>query len=355
MNGKPSWIAGFDSAAGFLQAVAEALHGREFRNVGQPAWAVPLARASNYLPRRLGRAAFAIGGVKEAIGRTPLARLRSGEIGRWAAEAYPPGPFPMVFLGSSSGALVSLCAGLGVPWLPQTLMIAVRHLRGDPDDPRGACEFGRRVAPPFLLANPDLALHQMHDPVQDRVMTDWMSYFRIKKLRLGPDYERFLEERLAPGGTIVLVECRARWPVHRVAERHVFQFGAVGSASPLEFYDGGDRVRAFLREQGAGRDRWDPPPPDEEACEAEWGFEPALGRDVERFAAARGYRVARLTYGEPGDLGPLVADLFRWRYARAGLPPARRLVLESFILTAPLRVHATGSVPLWTVFIPSAT
>jgi hypothetical protein len=350
MTDKPSWIAGFDSAAGFMIAIAGALGGNEFRYLGQPAWLEPLARAANLLPRPLARAAFALGGVLEAIGPSRLGRVRSDEIGAWAGRAYAPGPYPRVFLGSSSGALVNLCAALRVPWLPQTVLVPVRNLRGRADDPRQSCALGRRIAPHFLAADPDLALHHMHDPVQDRVMANWMSYFRVKRLRLGADYERFLLERLAPGGTIVLVDCRKRWPVHRVAERHVFQFGAVGGAEPRDYFPGTDRTRRFLRQQGSGLDGWDPTRPDGDAPEAEWGFDPSLAQDAERFAARHGFRVARLTYDEPGALGPLVADLHRWWYARLGWPADARLLVQSFILTAPARALMTGSVPLWTVF-----
>jgi hypothetical protein len=40
-----------------------------------------------------------------------------------------------VFAGSSNGAVAHLAAALGVPWLPQTLLLAVRTGGLDPDDP----------------------------------------------------------------------------------------------------------------------------------------------------------------------------------------------------------------------------
>lgn len=326
------------------------LNGREFRRLGQPKWLELLARATNALPPPVSRGAFAAGGIFDAIRASDLGRVRSRDLGEWVSAAYPRGPYPMVFIGSSSGALVNLCAALRVPWLPQSVLVPVRHLHGRADAPLESCEFGRRVAPPLLEANPDLALHHMHDPVQDRVMVGWMSYFRVKRLSLGRDYERFLLERLAPGGTVVICDCRKRWPVRRIAERHVFQLGAVGGADPEDYYSRTDRTARFLREQGSDRTAWAAPEADAEAPEAEWGFEPALGRDVERFAAANGYRVARLSYEEPGALGPLVADLYRWWYARFGWPADARLIVESFILTAPGLVLRTGSVPFWTVF-----
>jgi hypothetical protein len=176
-----------------------------------------------------------------------------------------------------------------------------------------------------------------------------MSYFRVKRLRLGGTYERFLEETLAPGGTIFLVECRRRWPTTRVAERHVFQHGAPGGATEEEYLYGGERVEDYLRRYGSHRRSWDPPEPDGESPEAEWGFEPALGEDAKRLARERGYRLRRVVFEHPDDPGPLVADLFRSWYRERRLP-ADRLLVESFALLEPYGALRTGSVPYWTTF-----
>jgi hypothetical protein len=94
----------------------------------------------------------------------------------------------------------------------------------------------------------------MHDPSQDRLMIRKLAYFRVKRLRLGEAYEQFLEERLEPGGTIVVVDCALAWPTTRVDERHLFQFGALGGASADEYLRGGERVAEFLaRERSALR------------------------------------------------------------------------------------------------------
>src|SRR5438874_2563043 len=79
---------------------------------------------------------------------------------------------------------------------------------------------------------PDMALHHMVDPSQDRLMSREALYFRLKRLRLGHAYASFITRHLAPGGTLFTVECDLSWPVKRVADRHVFQFGGVGGLSP---------------------------------------------------------------------------------------------------------------------------
>src|SRR3546814_18527193 len=126
-----------------------------------------------------------------------------------------------------------------------------------------------------------------------------MTYIRGKALGLGPAYERFLGDVLEPGGTIVLVDCEQRGPTTRVGDRHLFQFGAVGGATVEELFHGGERVAAFLKRYGSDRRAWDPPEPDGDSPEAEWGFEPALRQDVERFARERGYRIVRLVFDKP--------------------------------------------------------
>jgi hypothetical protein len=134
-----------------------------------------------------------------------------------------------------------------------------------------------------------------------------------------------------------------------VGERYVFQHGAPGGATEAEFIHGSARVEDYLARYGSHRRRWDPPQPDGERPEAEWGFEPALREDVERFARERGYRVRRLVFEEPEDTSPLVADLYRWWYRQRRLL-ANRLLIESFILMEPYWALRTGSVPFWTEF-----
>ena len=62
----------------------------------------------------------------------------------------------------------------------------------------------------------------MHDANQDRLMIRRMTYFRLKRLTLGRAYARFLEETLAPGGTILLVECNLSLERHR----HIAEYSA---------------------------------------------------------------------------------------------------------------------------------
>ena len=176
-----------------------------------------------------------------------------------------------------------------------------------------------------------------------------MTYFRFKWLRLPIAYRQFIERWLMPGDTIFLVECGLRWPATRLDERYVFQFGALGGATPEEYLNGGEHVTDYLARYGSHRRKWDPPRPDGEHPEAEWGFEPQLRNDLENWVARRGFAIRRLSFQHPEDLSPWVAEFYRWWNKRRDIETTRLLV-ESFVVMEPFWVVRTGSVPFWMVF-----
>jgi hypothetical protein len=345
----PSYIANFDSAAAMLRATARFLHGKDFPALGIGAALGPLTPAVNWLPRRPREIFFSVGGWSEGLSASRIHTVRAEDVAEWMVSLYPRRPYPAIAIGSSGGAMVHLYAALGIPWLPQTYLIAVSQTDVHPDDGRHGMEAARHPARILLEHNPELTLHHMHDPNQDRLMLHLMTYFRVKRRSLGHAYERFINEHLEPGGILLLVECKRRWPTTRLGERHVFQFGALGGATPEEFFQGSPRVEDYLARYQSHLRRWDPPEPNGESAEAEWGFEEALREDVERLAAERGYRVVRVEFDEPEHPSPLVADLYRWWYAQRRLHP-KRLLIESFILLEPYWALRVGAVPFWMKF-----
>jgi hypothetical protein len=351
---KPSgYIANFDSQAAMLRALGNYLRAEDFPMTGAVSSSIerimkPLVAAVNALPNRVREEVYTWSGRSEAVPPRKLDQVRAEEVSAWVASHYPQRRYPAAMIGSSNGALVHLCAALGIPWLPQTFLIPVRR-NMNPDKPAQELEWGRGAARSLLAVNPELELHHMFDPNQDRLMARHMAYFRVKRLQSGDTYERFLEENLSEGATLFVAECGLKWPTTRVGERHVFQFGALGGATSEEFLHGSERVEAYLARYGSHQRRWDPPEPDGERPEAEWGFESTLREDIERFARERGYRIRRIIFEEPEDPSPLVANLYRWWYEELGLP-ANRLLVESFILMEPWWALRTGSVPYWMVF-----
>lgn len=344
----PGFLAAFDSASTMLMATAASLRGEPFPALGNPTALKPVVKATKVLPRPVREKVFILSGAAETISPRRLRRIDLEDVSEWVAGEYPERAYPAVAVGSSSGALVHLCAALGMPWLPQTFLIPVRQ-RVHPDDPVEAMEKGREPGRRFVEAHPDVQLHHMHDAAQDRLMVRALTYFRYKRRTLGPGYERFLSRRLQPGGTVLVSECRASWSTTTIGPRHVFQHGALGGATEEEFHRGGPRVEEYLERYDSPVRRWDEPPTDQRSPEAEWGFAPALRDDVERFAREHGARVRRLVFDHPDALSPLVADLYAWWYRRRNVP-ARRLFVSSFAITEPWWTMRTGSVPYWMYF-----
>lgn len=346
----PRFVAAFDSTTGMVRALGRYLEGKDFPGLGGTApTSETLAALVNALPKVVREQLYIWSGAFEAIPAKQLGDVRAEELSRWVANSYPKRRYPAAMIGSSNGALVHLYAALGVPWLPQTFLIPVRRTGVHPDEPKQDLEWGVQHAAPLLEANPELQLHHMHDANQDRLMIQRMTYFRVKRLRLGEIYRRFLEENLAPGATIFLVECGLSWPTLQVGERHIFQMGALGGATPDEFLYGNERVASYLERYRSHRREWEQPQSDGERPEAEWGFEPSLREEVAQLAKDRGYHLQRIVFEQPEDVSPLVADLYCWWYEQRGLP-GNRLLVESFILMEPYWALHTGSVPFWMVF-----
>ncbi len=347
-------LAQFDSASGLVRALGAYLNGQDFPLLGAyPSWMEPgwkaVGAAVNALPHPLKRQVYIWSGRSGAIAPERLGAVRAEQLAEWAVARYPRKPYPAAMIGSSNGALLHLGAALGIPWLPQTFLIPVRRDGIAPEEPSAELEWGKGPGARLLAANPDLILHHMHDPNQDYLMIQRMSYFRVKYRRLPQGYRRFLTETLAPGATLFVVECALRWPTVQVADRHIFQTGALGGLTPEEYLEGSSRLAEFLKRQGSDPARWEAPRPDGERPEAEWGFEPTLRQDLEQLARDHGYRLIHIVFDHPEDASPLVADFYRAWYRRRKLP-ANRLLVANFILMEPYWTLRTGSVPFWTVF-----
>ena len=355
MNKPPRGIARFDSAAAMVLALSSSLRGEAFSSPSQSPWLDKLLPALNNLPRHLREWGYSIGGMGEAIGLRQARRLDLEGISEWITGQYPDRQYPAMFIGSSNGAMVHLAAALGIPWLPQTFLCPVRALRNDPDDAEGGMRRGMPVVDALLAAHPHIAVHHMQDPNQDRLMLHDMSYFRLKHRALPLAYREFMLHRLPAGATVYVTHCQRQWPVTRTGERSFFQFGATGGATEDEYHHGGPRVEEYLARYGIRRRQWQPPQPDEDAPEAEWGFDPALMEDIARLAEERRWRLVEIGFREPEALSFVTAATYRDWYRQAGIEPAR-LVVDSFLLMDPFTTLRLRALPFWLVFCtqPSA-
>jgi len=346
---KPGYIIGLDSATTGLCVLGNYLKGQDLSTEG----AIPPTKAlggeaMSRLPSSVVERVSSWAGWFNASSPDVVDDVRAETMDRWVVSQYPRRRYSAAMLGSSNGAAVHLGAAMGIPWLPQTLLMCLRHT-SDPDNPNEALEWAKAPAERLLANNPDVRLYQMHDPNQDRVKVSRVAYFRLKQTRLSDRYKQFLLENLEPGATLFLLECQYNWLSTQVSDRHYFQFGGAGLLTPSDYFDNSDQVAAFLERHGSAHRFWNPPAPTGEFPEAEWGFEPALRTDVEAFARQHGFRVQRVIFKAPQDLSPLVADLHRWWYPQVGLP-SHRLLIESFVYLQPLWVRRLGLIPFWAMF-----
>jgi hypothetical protein len=347
---QPPYVAGVDSATATVEALANYLHGEEMTaGAGPPSLSAEAMKLLNKLPDNVSDSLFIGSGWLDAADPDRLDTIRADTMAEWVTSIYPHRQYPGALIGSTNGAAAHLGATLGMPWLPQTLMVALRRSNVHLDDPQADMEWGREPARQLTEINPELKVYQMHDPNQDRLMLRELAYFRLKRTRLGTDYVEFLENYLAPGATLFIVECTYDWPTTGVSERHSFQHGGTGGASHKEYFEGGERVTEFLKREQSPFERWAPPEPDAHRPEAEWGFDPDLMEDIENLAARRGYRIRRIIFHDPQDLSPFVADYYRWSYWQKGLP-GDRLLIETFVYLQPWLVQRCGMVPYWSVF-----
>ncbi|MCG5075128.1 hypothetical protein [Paraburkholderia tagetis] len=349
MSKPPPGIARFDSAAAMAQALASALHGEPFASPSQSPMLDRLMPAINALPTRPREWAYIVGGMSEGIDPGDAGRLDIERIAGWITGLYPREPASCAFVGSSNGAMIHLAAALGAPWLPQTFLCPVRAPFSDPDDVEHSFSASRRIVDAMLAADGRIAVHQMHDPNQDRLMLHSIRYFRVKHRRLPLAYREFLLGNLERGATLYVVDCTRDWPVTRTSDRSYFQFGATGGATEDEYLQGGERVRALLQRDGSARTRWEPPPADMRVPEAEWGFDAALYAELERLAAGMDWRIVTIRFREPEALSFAAAQVYRRWYEDAGIE-SRHLLVDSFLLMDPLTTLRLHAVPFWLLF-----
>jgi hypothetical protein len=343
------FLTDFDSSVNTVRAQARFLHGKDHPAMSMGPSSRWLADAAAKPPDRVRAALYRVMGFTQGIPLDKVRHLNADDLDEWAFRQYGEGPFPAVVIGSASGGALHLAAALRAPFLPQTTLSAVRDLATQSDDATGAME---ALAPTTRLIadnNPRVSVYHMHDPAQDRPMLEAMAYMRLKRLRLGRPYERFLEENLAPGATIIQVECTRDWRVHQVGERAYFQFGCLGGISEQEYHQPGETVTRYLEQEHSPVRTWQPPDMPERRAEAEWGFEQELAKDIQAYAERYDHPLKRLISSEPQDQSPFVADLYRWWYERLGRP-TNRLLVESYIQFDPMWTIRTGSVPLWLRF-----
>ncbi len=347
-------VTDFECSVNAVRAVASFLRGEDHGGMSTGPSSRTLGRLAALPPESLRAKAFEAAGWAEGLPRRKVPEIDVDTIDRWVVGEYeeggsPSGQFPAVVIGCAGGPAFFLAAALGVPFLPQTTLVSVRDGDTHPDDPRQAMDAWAETASAIAEQNPRTAVYHMHDPAQDRPMMEQVAFFRLKRRALGPVYEQFLRERLAPGGAVITVENTRTWRSTEVGDRTYFQFGCLGGVPEEEFFESGERIAEFLADQGSEFRSWDPPAPDGRRPDGEWSWDPALGEDIARLSQEAGFRRRRLVQEEPQDASCFVAELYRDWYRRLGWEDDRLLV-QTYGHVDPYWTLRTGSVPFWNRF-----
>ncbi|CAG8908474.1 unnamed protein product [Penicillium egyptiacum] len=360
-------VADFDSASSMLRAIGRHLNFRDFPQLGIPTSLAPAMPLINWLPSYLRDTIFSTLGAHEAAGDV-ASTFEAESITESVAAHFPAHrKYPAVAIGSTNGALTHLYAMMGIPWLPQTLLMPVKRpksaaFRQGQLDMTAEMEWGRSVGQELLRRNPGIELYHMADPNQDQLMIRHMAYFRLKFIKMTEAYKNFLLSALEPNGTIILVRCGSKWPSTKVANRHYFQSGAVGGITSKEFLRGSTNVKEFVESEKSpltkmagtvmGKEYktdWNAPPSNCEAPEAEWGYADGLTNDIVEFAKEHGFKIKYLDYDHPEDASPVVADADR-QWKEQLRRPIDSILVDSFILMEPWLAIRYNLTPFWTMF-----
>jgi hypothetical protein len=347
-----------DSSATIMRGVASAL--RDEWMVPQK-WSrllVTLTGPANHLPettrrRLLDRLVRNLGAPRSLAGE-----VTSEGLAQWAVNLYgTDGPAcDTVVFGAPSGGVGHLAALLGAPFLSEHFVTRYRY-RGDPDDVVGYMAYGTEMAKIILENNPDLHVVNHYDPIHDRFMVPYVSYLRMKLLTLPEPYQRFIEHRLRPGGTILFADSRYGWGQYRISQRHNLQVGGLGGIPDKEYVQGSPQVAKYLAEKRARRrnrsvapqQSWTVVLPWLPQRESEWGSLQSFRRSVETFASEAGYRFLALNGTHPADFSRIAFYASYQAILDAGLEPSGVLV-DCFTLTSPTGALRSGLLPLWMPF-----
>jgi hypothetical protein len=172
-------VASFDSASAMLRVLARHLHGRSSPALGLG----PAARFGgplllpwvNRLPERARSALYTFSGAAEAVPPRRAGAVDLEAVSSWIGEHDPRRRYPAVLIGSSSGAIAHLAALGGVPWLPQTVLVPVRHLSGAVAETYRAWYTERGVPTDRLLVG-SFALLDVHLALQQARVPYWASF-----------------------------------------------------------------------------------------------------------------------------------------------------------------------------------
>jgi hypothetical protein len=161
-------------------------------------------------------------------------RISADDISEWVTSQYERGPYPVVVVGAGRGAL-HLAAALGAPYLPQTVLTAVRDLETHADDPTGAMEALRPDHAAGRTQQPEQRLH-VHDPTRTgRCWRAWLPAAQTPPTR--PDLRKVPRRTARSGRNHPAGREDPHLALSHRGERAYFQFGALRGVPEEEYHD----------------------------------------------------------------------------------------------------------------------
>jgi len=238
----PVTVVSFDSGTRVVREIAEALSGEGCSILeAYPRGSEIFLGLVSLLPEG-SRIAMIEWGMRRSLGHHPgrAADVSVDALAKWCVAQYAGDKrYPVILLGSPNGAVAHLGALLGAPLLTTSFGLTFRHPPIDPDDLASYRETSLAAAERIVESNPgggyEIVCH--YDPVHDRSMVQAADFVRIKLHDLPDAYRGFIRDRLAPGGTLVTVDCAYRWPQIALAERIFLQIGGLGAIDPAEYLE----------------------------------------------------------------------------------------------------------------------
>jgi hypothetical protein len=254
-------------------------------------------------------------------------------LAEWCIDQYPDdgSRYPAIVIGSPNGAVAHLAALLGAPFLTTSFGLAFRHDTVDPDDLAAYRRTSLGTARRILAANAEHEVEIVchYDPIHDRSIVQVADFLRIKLHDLPVCYRTFVSDRLAPDGSLILVECAYLWPQIALDERIFLQIGGLGAIEP----------EAYL-------ERWAVDGRTSARRESEWGCPEPFADAVDTYAEAHGVDVLEIRFDHPAEYSLLAYDA----YLACDGVRRQRLLIDTFNHQNPRTNIQTGIPGLWLPF-----
>ena len=328
-------VEGFDSGTRVVREIAEALtgEGKSILECYPPGSRLFLGLLS--LLSENVRIAGIEWGMSLSVGQKPeeLVGFDVSSLVEWCASQYPDTDhgYQAIMVGSPNGGIAHLASLLRAPFLTTSFGLTFRHPPIKPDELEAYYEAGSKLAATILNNNPDEEIEVVnhYDPLHDRSLVRYVNFLRIKLLELPEVYQEFILGNLAPGGKIILINCRYQWPQYVVAERSFLQVGGLGGISPQDYLE-----------------RWLLNLPLEERRESEWGCPGEFATAVKDFAEDHGIKVIKIDFDHPQEYGLLA---YRAYLACEGVK-GKEILFDCFNHQNPRTNIQTGIPGLWLPF-----